>query len=175
MLAPYPEANSDAIDEDAITDVAWLQDVIVAIRGIRGEMNVSPSKQISVYFGNGSADDERRLNENRQFLSKLASLDHITWLNPSEEAPLSATNLVGDLEVHVPLAGLIDKEAELARLDREIAKLDKNIQILSGKLNNQKFVDNAPPEVVAKEREKLEETQTAHTKLNEQKEKIAAL
>jgi len=87
----------------------------------------------------------------------------------------SATNLVGDLEVHVPLAGLIDKEAELARLDREIAKLDKNIQILSGKLNNQKFVDNAPPEVVAKEREKLEETQTAHTKLNEQKEKIAAL
>lgn len=175
MLAPYPIANEGVIDSGAIADIAWLQGVIVGIRGIRGEMNVSPSKQISIYFGNGDDEDKRRLDENKQFLSKLASLDSITWLNSGEEAPLSATTLVGDLEIHVPLAGLIDKSAELARLDKELAKLEKNVQILSGKLNNQKFVDNAPQEVVTKEREKLEETKGAYAKLHSQREKIAAL
>ena len=175
MLARYPETNESLVDADATEDVVWLQNVIVAIRGIRGEMNVAPSKQISVFFQNGDENDERRLRENEQFLSKLASLEQITWLNKGEEPPLSATSLVGDLEIHVPLAGLIDKEAELSRLDREIAKLDKNIQVLSGKLNNQKFVENAPVEVVAKEREKLQETKSAYSKLSEQKEKIAAL
>ena len=175
MLTRYPETNQSLVDADATEDVVWLQNVIVAIRGIRGEMNVAPSKQISVFFQNGDENDERRLRENEQFLSKLASLEQITWLNKGEEPPLSATSLVGDLEIHVPLAGLIDKEAELSRLDREIAKLDKNIQVLSGKLNNQKFVENAPVEVVAKEREKLQETKSAYSKLSEQKEKIAAL
>ncbi|WP_096087161.1 valine--tRNA ligase [Agaribacterium haliotis] len=175
MLAPYPEADESKIDEQALADVEWLQNVIVGIRGIRGEMNVSPSKQLNVYFVNGSGEDKRRLESNEAFLSKLASLESVTWVSSGEQAPLSATALVGDLEVHVPLAGLIDKDAELARLDKELAKLEKNIGGLKGKLSNAKFVDNAPAEVVQKERDRLAEQESAFAKLGEQKEKIAAL
>jgi len=175
MLARYPEPESDKIDNKALADVAWLQNVIVGVRGIRGEMNVSPSKQLDVYFANGSDADKARLDENRAFLSKLASLESITWLNAGEEAPLSATSLVGDLEIHVPLAGLIDKDAELARLDKELAKIEKNIQGIKGKLSNAKFVDNAPAEVVQKERDRLAENESAFTKLSDQKQKIAEL
>ena len=175
MVASYPEADETKIDQQALTDVEWLKAVIVGIRGIRGEMNVSPSKALSVYLSNGSDNDLRCLKSNEQFLCKLASLEKITWLDKGEEAPLSATTLVGDMEVHIPLAGLIDKDAELARLDKEIAKLDKNIQGIQGKLNNAKFVENAPPEVVQKEKDRLVENQNAHAKLNEQKQKIAAI
>ncbi|WP_370978021.1 valine--tRNA ligase [Agaribacterium sp. ZY112] len=175
MLAAYPEPDTSKVDTQAIDDVEWLQSVIIGIRGIRGEMNVSPSKQLAIYFNNGSDDDQRRLNENKQFLSKLASLESITWLNAGQEAPLSATALVGDLEIQVPLAGLIDKDAELARLDKELAKLEKNLGALKGKLSNAKFVDNAPAEVVQKEKDRLAETEAAFAKLSEQKEKIASL
>ena len=95
------------------------------------------------------------MEENRQFLSKLANLESITWLDDANEAPLSATALAGELEILVPMAGLIDISAELARLDREIDKIaleaKKNYP---GKLSNEKFIGNAPVEVVAKERQK---------------------
>jgi valyl-tRNA synthetase len=175
MLARYPVPQEEQIDQTALNDVAWLQDVIVGVRAIRGEMNVSPSKQLDVYFANGSEADKARLEENKAFLSKLASLENITWLSDGEDAPLSATSLVGELEIHVPLAGLIDKEAELSRLSKELAKIDKQIQGIKGKLSNAKFVDNAPAEVVQKERDRLADNESAFSKLSEQKEKIENL
>jgi len=175
MIAEYPEADEAKIDPQALSDVEWLKAVIVGIRGIRGEMNVSPSKSLSIYFVNGSENDKRCLESNEQFLCKLASLENITWLDNTHEAPLSATSLVGDMEVHIPLAGLIDKDAELSRLDKELAKLDKNIQMLNGKLSNAKFVENAPAEVVQKEKDRLNENKAAFEKLTEQKKKIATI
>ena len=175
MLSPYPEPDTTLIDEEAIADVQWLQSIIVAIRGIRGEMNISPSRQLEVYFAKGADTDKRRLEQNQQFLSKLASLESITWLEVGTDAPLSATALVGEVEIHVPLAGFIDKDAELARLDKELLKLNKDIAGISGKLSNAKFVDKAPAAVVQKEKDRLVERETALKTLSEQKNKIAGL
>ncbi|WP_372878235.1 valine--tRNA ligase [Spongiibacter marinus] len=175
MLQPYPCSNDQGIDEQALSDAEWLKAVITAIRNIRGEMNVPPSKALNVLLRNTSEEDAQRLAANRQFLLKLAKLDDIRALNDGEQAPMAATQLVGDMEVLVPMAGLIDKASELARLDKEIAKLDKDIQRLSGKLGNPGFIDKAPAAVVEKEKEKLQGQQHARLRLVEQRGEIEAL
>ncbi len=175
MLAAYPIADDNKIDEQAIKDIEWVKGVVEGVRTIRGEMQISPSKKVPVYFQHGDAEAERRLNENRQFLLTLASLENINWLAANDEAPLSATALVGNMEILLPMAGLIDKEAEIARLNKEVEKLKKEQGRLEGKLNNPKFVDKAPADVVQKEKDKLAECASAIHKLEDQKTKIAAL
>ncbi len=174
MLQAYPEADESKIDAVAEADIAWLQGVILGIRNIRGEMNIPPSRALNVLLNNGSAEDQRRLSENHKALSKLAKLENIAWAGEGE-LPMSATQLVGSMEVLVPMADLIDKDAELARLAKEIDKLGKEIQRLDGKLSNANFVDKAPADVVAKEREKLDGQRQALAKLKQQAEKIRSL
>ncbi|WP_027858249.1 valine--tRNA ligase [Marinobacterium jannaschii] len=175
MLQPYPVADNSKIDDSAVAEINWLKGVITGIRNIRGEMGISPAKELHVLFNNGSEADKTRLAANEAFLSKLASVEKITWLNPGDEAPMSATQLVGNMEVLVPMAGLIDKDAELARLQKSLDKLQKEVSRFEGKLSNERFVSNAPADVIAKEREKLEEAKSAHAKLAEQYAKIEAL
>ena len=175
MLQPFPVADESQIDSTALADIEWLKTVIVGVRNIRGEMNISPAKALPIYMTKGDASDQRRLEDNRQFLSKLASLESITWLDNPEDAPLCATALAGDLEILVPMAGLIDVDAELARLDREIEKNALEAKKLTGKLGNAKFVDNAPAEVVAKERQKLSDFESSLTQLQEKRAAIAEM
>ena len=173
MLQPFPVADESQIDAAADADIEWVKNVIVAVRNVRGEMNISPAKALPIYLARGDATDKRRLDENRQFLSKLATLESITWLDDPADAPLCATSLAGDLEILVPMAGIIDLAAELARLDREIDKIAIEAKKLDGKLSNGKFVDNAPAEVVAKERQKLEEFEGSLAQLKEKRSAIA--
>ena len=173
MLQPFPVADESQIDAAADADIEWVKNVIVAVRNVRGEMNISPAKALPIYLARGDATDKRRLDENRQFLSKLATLESITWLDDPADAPLCATALAGDLEILVPMAGIIDVAAELARLDREIDKIAIEAKKLDGKLSNGKFVDNAPAEVVAKERQKLEEFEGSLAQLKEKRSAIA--
>lgn len=175
MLQGYPVADESKHDAAAEAEIEWLQAIITGIRNIRGEMGISPAKDLDVLFKNGSADDKQRLENNEVFLSKLASLGSITWLNEGDEAPMSATQLAGDMEVLVPMAGLIDKDAELARLQKSLDKLKKEVGRFEGKLSNERFVSNAPDDVIAKEREKLEDAKSAYDKLAEQYAKIEAL
>ncbi|PCJ91717.1 MAG: valine--tRNA ligase [Porticoccaceae bacterium] len=175
MLQPYPEADQNLIDNEAISDIEWLKSVIVGIRNIRGEINIPPGKMLPVYFNNGSKEDQRRLDANHQFLAKLAHLESITWLKPEEEAPMSATALVGDMEILVPMAGLIDKEAEITRLNKEVTKLQKELERVQGKLSNEKFVSKAPEEVVAKEKGRMTDIEAALERLNQQQESISQL
>jgi valyl-tRNA synthetase len=175
MLQPYPEADQNLIDNEATNDIEWLKNVIVGIRNIRGEINIPPGKMLPVYFKNGSKEDQRRLDANHQFLAKLAHLETITWLNPEEEAPMSATALVGDMEILVPMAGLIDKEAEITRLNKEVEKLQKELERVQGKLRNEKFVSKAPEDVVAKEKGRMADIEIALGKLNLQQESISQL
>ncbi len=175
MLQPYPELDNSVISESVDAEIEWVKGVIIAIRNIRGEMNISPAKAIPVILTKGQDQDKAFLEANSQFLSKLAKLESIEWLDDSTDAPLSSTQLVGSMEVLVPMAGLIDLDAELTRLNKEIDKLEKEINKLSGKLNNQKFVANAPAEVVNKEKEKLSAAQSSLTQLQEQLEKIKNL
>jgi valyl-tRNA synthetase len=168
MLQPYPVADQKGVDSAANADIEWLKGVIVGVRNIRGEMNIPPGKALTILLRNGSELDKSRLEQNTAFLRKLAKLDDITWLSEGEEAPVAATALVGELEILVPMAGLIDKEAELARLAKEIEKLEKDLSRIQGKLNNASFVDKAPAEVVARERDKMQGQQQALEQLQEQ-------
>ena len=175
MLQPYPELNQDYIDAQAETDIEWVKGVIEGVRNIRGEMNISPARAIPILIKNGDSEDQRRLEENRQFLMTLAKLETVTWLAEGDKAPMSATSLVGQMEILVPMAGLIDKAAETARLAKEIEKLQKDLDRISGKLSNPKFVDKAPEAVVNKEKEKQLAQQQSLDKLQQQLEQINAL
>ena len=175
MLQPWPEFNPERLDEAAEDDIEWVKAFMLGIRQIRGEMNISMAKRIDVVLGNASETDRRRLADNEPLLKKLAKLESVRVLAEGEEAPLSATALVGDLQVLVPMAGLIDKDAELARLDKEIARFDGEVKRVGGKLGNAGFVDKAPAEVIEKERAKLAEAEHAKARLLEQRERIASL
>ena len=175
LLQSYPAEDDSVLNASVDAEIEWVKGVIIAIRNIRGEMNISPAKEISVLLTKGGEQDKNYLNNNTQFLSKLAKLDSITWLDETEEAPLASTQLVGNMEVLVPMTGLIDLDAELARLNKEIEKLEKEINKLSGKLGNEKFVANAPAEVVNKEKEKLEKAESSLMQLKEQLKKIQNL
>ena len=175
MLAPWPKSEADKLDLEAEQDVQWLKAVITAVRNIRGEMRIPLGKELEVYLHNGSATDQQRLENNRTFLGKLARLSAITWLTPEESAPPSATQLVGEMEILVPMAGLIDKDAEIERLGKEIDKLKKEVQRAEGKLKNPRFADNAPADVVQKERDKVTEYRSSLARFEEQLEKIKYL
>ena len=175
MLQAWPEADESKIDEQASLDIEWLKGVIIAVRNIRAEMNIAPGKPLDVLLTKGKPEDAERLESNRHFLSKLAKLESVTWLENPDDAPLSATQLVGDMEVLVPMADLIDKDAEIARLSKEIDKQDKLIGGIEKKLDNDGFIAKAPIAVVDKERGKLAEFQAAKQLLEEQRAKIEAL
>ncbi len=175
MLQPWPVANESRIDASAEGDIEWLKELMVGLRNIRAEMNIGPGKPLPLFLKNANADDQRRLQENEALLKKLAKVETFTVLGEQDEAPLSATALVGDLQVLVPMAGLIDKDAELARLNKEIQRLQGEVQRVGGKLSNAAFVDKAPPAVIEKERAKLAESEQALANFTEQHARIAAL
>ncbi|MBL0950174.1 MAG: valine--tRNA ligase [Pseudomonas sp.] len=175
MLQPWPVANESRIDPAAEGDIEWVKQLMLGVRQIRGEMKISMAKRIDIIVANASAEDQRRLADFEPLLNKLAKLESVRVLAAGEEAPMSATTLVGEMEVLVPMAGLIDKDAELARLDKEIARLDGEVKRVGGKLSNEGFVAKAPAEVLEKERAKLAEAEQALSKMVEQRGKIAAL
>ena len=168
MLEPYPDGADVSSDPAAQSDSAtmdWLKAVIVGIRTICAELNIAPGAKLRVLLRNGDEHDRKRLAANRHYLLKLAKLTEIRFLDEGEAAPMAAAALVGDLEILLPIAGLIDREAELARLAREIGKLEATVRQLTSKLANRQFVDRAPPTVVAGTREKLASQQQALQKL----------
>lgn len=172
MLQSYPEPDQNNVDQIAEQSIEWIKGIIVAIRNIRGEMDISPAKAIPVYLNKGDDSDRSRLDEYRHYLEKLAKLESIQWLKVEEEVPAAATQLHGNVEILVPMAGLIDVDAERARLEKEIAKLESGMKAVSGKLNNKKFTDNAPDAVVAKERAKAEKMSTSLAALQEKREAL---
>jgi len=175
MLQAFPASDTGKIDEEAETGAEWVKAVITAVRNIRGEMGIPMGKALPLFLHNGKDSDKALLDANRTFLSKLAKLESITWLNAEDSAPASATALVGDMEILVPMAGLIDKDAEIERLSKEIEKLRKEVGRAEVKLKNPKFVDKAPQAVVDKEKAKLDDYRSQQAKLEEQLEKIKYL
>jgi valyl-tRNA synthetase len=175
LLEPYPEHDPRQVDEAAEAEMRWVMDVILGVRRIRGEMNIAPGKPLPVLLHHGGERDREYLGRHRRFLETLARLESVTWLDPGEAAPESATALVGEMQVLIPLAGLIDKAAETARLGKEIERLRKELDRGEAKLANPSFVDRAPPEVVAKERDRVAEQRAAVDKLEGQLARIRAL
>jgi valyl-tRNA synthetase len=174
-LAPWPTPQDALIDADALDDIAWLKEAIMGVRRIRSEMDVNPGKRVPLCAAGASDLDRDRLRRHEAALMSLARLDSIGVLESGNEKPEAAVALVGELELLIPLAGLIDKEAELARLARETAKLQQQIDGLASKLANTGFTDKAPPAVVAGEQAKLDEARVALSQLREQQTRISNL
>ena len=174
-LAPWPTADADKRDQAAEADVQWLQDFILGVRRIRGEMDIAPSKPIPVLLEHATPDDAERLNRFEALIAFLARTESVTVLDASEQAPEAAMSLLGGMRILVPMAGLIDKAAELARLDKQIAQSEGDVQRSEAKLGNERFVARAPEAVVDQERARLEQHRQTLTELKMQRERIAAL
>jgi valyl-tRNA synthetase len=155
MIAQFPEYNADLVDEKSFKDMQWLQAAVLGIRQIRGEMNISPRKPLSIILENTSANDLSVLANNKALLKTMAQLEEISVLKDGEQAPESAVALIGEMKVNIPLAGLIDVDAEIARINKLIETANKEIARSAGKLKNERFVSSAPEAVVNKEKDNL--------------------
>ncbi|MBT0585421.1 valine--tRNA ligase [Alteromonas oceanisediminis] len=174
MIQSFP-AKPKQLDNTVLGDVEWLKKVIVGIRNIRGEMDISPNKPLSVILRNASEQDEQRFEAMSLYLTRMAKLDDVKVLAVNEKAPPSASAIVGDMEVLIPMAGLIDKDAELARIAKAMDKIEKDVLRTQGKLNNESFVSKAPAAVIEKEKAKLADASQQLHKLQEQEKTIRAL
>ncbi|WP_424409162.1 valine--tRNA ligase [Pasteurella sp. PK-2025] len=175
MLQAFPQFEQSALDYQAEAEINWMKEVIVAVRNIRAESNIPPSKGLDLLLRNLSDADQNSLENNRTLIQAMAKLDSIRVLNENEEAPLSVAKLVNNAELLVPMAGFINKEAELTRLNKEIEKYNGEIQRIENKLANEAFVAKAPPAVIDKERAKMAEYAEGLTKLKQQYQAIEGL
>ncbi len=173
MLEPFPDATDIAADGEADAAIAWLKEVILGIRNIRGEANIKPGQPISILFQGGNERDRQLATITEDLFKRLGKVETIDWLTPDVPVPVNALALVGDLKVMVPLAGLIDLEAEKTRLGKEIAKRQSELERLAGKLQNPNFVAKAPEDVVARERQKQQDAAAALAMLEDQLRSIA--
>ena len=167
----YPKAaDFGTTDAGAVADIEWLKAVVGNIRRIRSEMNIAPGKTIPLLWQSQQNDDRMRManaDAALKFLARLESIDEL-----SGEAPAAATTLVGELQVFIPLAGLIDLDAEKSRLAKELKRIDGEIVKCRGKLSSDTFVANAPPAVVEQERQRLVDWQAQQSALAAQLQKL---
>jgi valyl-tRNA synthetase len=175
MLATFPSYQAELVDKDAMADLEWVKQVIVAVRNIRAELNIAPSKPLNALVRGVSYQDRIRLEANQAFFASLAKLETITILSEGETAPMSTTQFIGNMELLIPMAGLIDVAAEMARIDKQLEKLAQEIARIEGKLSNQGFVAKAPAAVIDKERAKMTDLSRDIEKLNEQKIELAKI
>ncbi|UKH16987.1 valine--tRNA ligase [Actinobacillus pleuropneumoniae] len=175
MLQPFPKVVKSELDESAEMQIGWIKELIIAVRNIRAESNIAPSKGLEFLVRNVSDEQRKILAENDRLLKAMAKLDSVQVLSADENAPLSVAKLVGNVEVLIPMAGFINKEAELARLTKEIEKMRGEITRIENKLSNEAFVAKAPEAVIAKEREKMQEYQNGLEKLQTQYQAIENL
>ena len=175
MVAPWPQAEEFPSDAAAESDVRWIQAFVLGVRQIRGEMDISPSRRLPVLLEQASATDRHCAETHRAFLERLAGLESLRLLPDAEVAPPSATALMGGMRVLVPMAGLIDPQAELARLGKRIAKTREEIGRARGKLGNDSFVRNAPGDVVAQEQARLADFEQSLANLEQQLQRVERL
>jgi len=174
MTQPYPEPDASKIDEPAEAQMEWLMKVIQSVRQIKGEMNISPARKVPLLISDLTSEQSAILDENIDTLIFLAKADNVRVVEDGE-APESAIKLVGKVKILVPLADLIDKQEERTRLQKEIANMQTETVRLKNKLENDKFVSNAPAEIVEKERVKLSRAESALIELQQQLTKIENL
>ena len=175
MRRGYPVGDKGLIDDAVVAELEWVKGFIMGVRQVRSEMDIKPGRPLPVLCQYGSELDRQRIDNNRGLLAALAKLESITWLEADAAAPDAATSLVGEMQLLIPLAGLIDKQAELARLQKNIQKLQQDAERINAKLGNENFVARAPGTVVDREKEKLAETESALNSLRVQAERIAAI
>jgi valyl-tRNA synthetase len=175
MTQLYPRWVDGEHEAEVVAEMEWVMNFILGIRRIRGEMNIPPGKPLPVILQNLKEQDTGWLGSNRELLSKMARIESIECLDANATAPESAIALLGEMRIMIPMKGLIDKEAELTRLSKEIQRIEKDLPRIEGKLGDASFIGKAPPQVVEKEQAKLAELKSSLLQLKAQHERIAAL
>ncbi|HSM63070.1 MAG TPA: class I tRNA ligase family protein, partial [Gillisia sp.] len=158
----YPEYDSSKINLSAEKEMEFVQDVITALRNIRGEMNIPPSKQVNAFIKSSEVKPHQI-----EYIKKLAKVDEIRIDKDLTKPKASASSVIKETEIYVPLEGLIDLDVERSRLEKEILRLEGALVGINKKLSNEKFVQNADPDIVEKERVKKRNWETNVVKLKE--------
>ena len=175
VVADYPQTDDSQISEQTEADMAWLQELIASVRNIRGEMKLGNAVRLPVLLQNISLAEDERLSRIANQFKALAKVDSLAIVKEGDEVPLSSSSMVGQLRVLVPMKGLIDPTAELARLDKAHEKLQKQADGIARKLGNEGFVSKAPAQVVEAEKAKLAELEGQLTAMTAQMEELKAL
>ncbi|MCB2216073.1 valine--tRNA ligase [Desulfofustis glycolicus] len=175
MLQPYPERHREWLDEAAERDMELLMGVIGGIRNIRAEANVHPSQKLEAFVTNVGEDAAALITTYTPAITELARLGSLTIAPPGAKPADAATYIYNDIEIYVPLKGLVDIAGERDKLQRERAKVEIDLKKVSGKLGNEKFLANAPAEIVAKEQEKQRELEARLARISEAEQRLAAI
>lgn len=175
MLRPFPSAGDFTRDSESEDELAWVMQFVLGIRQIRGEMDISPGKKLPVLLQNASTKDQEFASRHVRLLERVGRIESITTLTDNDEAPASATALLGELRLLVPMQGIINIDAERTRLNKQLGKIQTDMQRTRGKLGNEKFMNNAPAAVVEKEQQRLLEFEQQIAQLGEQLTKLESL
>jgi len=173
MKTPYPVVEDIVTDEKSLEAIAWVKAFVLGVRKIRADRVIDPRKSLDVKIKGGSEQEQGWLGQNSHYLKNIGRIESITTID--EEPDDAVIALAGEMTLLVPLADLIDPQAEIARLEKELEKLRKNSDSIAKKLENKNFVDRAPTVVVEKERERLEENNVSIEKLEGQHQRISKL
>ena len=167
MIQPYPTADTTKINSEADDAIRWLQNFVTIVRTLRSENNISPAKKITVQLAGGTKNDKKNIDVLSHYLLPLAKIEKIVWQKyENTDGPVSSA-LFEQLEIYIPLTGLVDEAAEAARLQKEIEKLEKMKTQLEARLNTPGFVDKAPKPVVEAAQHQLKECVQALGQLGE--------
>ncbi len=175
MLEAMPEESDFAPDPQADREIAWIKQFVIGIRQIRGEANIAPSRPLPVLLADASELDLNRAHSHQRYLRKLANLSDIRAIADDSERQGTATALLGEMKILVPLAGLIDVDGECERLIRQLNRAEQDLQKLERKLGNTQFVANAPPEVVSKDKARAAELALKRDQLSAQIRQLRSL
>ncbi len=175
MLSRYPQVETQFVNPTIEIEFEWIKKVVQSIRTIRSEMSIAPSKKIPLLVRYQDNDLKNRFDTYASILTTLSKVSDISHLAPQTDIPVCASAIVGDLELLIPIADLIDKDAELTRLNKELIKLEKDIAFAENKLHNPTFTTKAPADIIASIEEKLIQAKLAKEKLMQHRAKIELL
>lgn len=175
MVQAFPASTESLIEKNAEEALEWIKAVVLGIRRIRGEMNISPQKALPILFKNAQAHDRRICEHHELLLKSLAKISEIQWLGDNDSIPPAATALAGHLEILIPLAGIIDKSEELARLNKDIQKIEKELTKAKQQLDNPNYRAKAPADVIEKLETQAENHHQALLQLQQRYREIESL
>ncbi len=168
MLQEFPGTDTHPSGADLEEEIEWVKQFILGIRQIRGDMDISPGKQLPVLLENSTGKDRKYADQNAHLLARVGRVETVSALAADEEAPASATALLGSMRLLVPMAGIIDVEAEKVRLGKLLERGNSDVGRVRAKLDNPDFVNNAPSDVVTKTRQQLADLELQMEQLDEQ-------
>ncbi|MFP6868584.1 MAG: valine--tRNA ligase [Nitrospinota bacterium] len=176
MVAPWPEPEPEWDDPEAEADFGSLMDILGGVRNIRGELNIPPGKKVQALIHVEDAHQESLIQNEAEWIQRLGKILPDWEIGPKVERPKTAAAAVsGNVQVFVPLDGLIDADEEIRRLEKQINDIGKSVATLEKKLTNPRFIERAPEEVVQKDRNRIEKERSRAEKLQENLSKLVEL